>query len=57
MSEVRDKFYEVLILKMETNGYAFKKSKNQFVKNINDATCAISFYWDGRGGFTYLRDF
>jgi hypothetical protein len=54
MSEVKDKFYEILVPKIEAIGFQFKKSKTSFVKVENGLEYLINFHWDGRGGTTML---
>jgi hypothetical protein len=54
MSEVKDKFYEILVPKIVVHGFEFKKSKTSFVKIENGLEYLINFRWDGRGGVTML---
>ncbi len=56
MSEAREKFYELLIPKIEAEGYTFKKSKMSFVFEEGNIISSIDFNWDGRGGTTYLTN-
>jgi hypothetical protein len=54
MSEVKDKFYEILVPKIEVHGFDYKKSKTAFVKIENGLEYHITFRWDGRGGTTMM---
>ncbi len=54
MSEVSDKFFELLIPKLEQLGYDYKKSKKTFVKKTETLDYIINFRWDGRGGAVHL---
>jgi hypothetical protein len=54
MSEVKDKFYEILVPKITVYGFEFKKSKTSFVKVENGLEYQINFDWDGRGGVTMM---
>ena len=54
MSEVKDKFYEILVPKIEVLGFEFKKSKTSFVKIENGLEYQINFRWYGRGGTTMM---
>jgi hypothetical protein len=54
MSEVRDKFYELFVPKMEAKGFAFKKSTSNFIKIEGDLQHTIHFKWDGRGGVSII---
>jgi hypothetical protein len=47
MSEAKDKFYEILVPKIEVYGFDYQKSKTTFVKIENDLEYQISFRWDG----------
>jgi hypothetical protein len=54
MSAAKDKFYEILVPKIEDLGFQFKSSKFAFVKIENGLEYSINFRWDGRGGTTML---
>lgn len=54
MSEVKDKFYEILVPKIEIYGFEYKKSKTAFAKIENGLEYQINFRWDGRGGTTMM---
>jgi hypothetical protein len=54
MSEVKDKFYEILVPKIEAIGFQYKKSKSAFLKLENELEYQINFRWDGRGGTSML---
>ncbi len=55
MSEIRDRFFELLSPTIEAEDFEFKKSKGCFVKTIGDLHHEISFRWDGRGGLVHLE--
>lgn len=55
MSQARDKFYEILCESIANEGYKFKKSKGFFEKINGNLKYLIQFYWDGRGGTTFLN--
>jgi hypothetical protein len=54
MSEVKEKFYEILVPKIVAYNFDFKKSKTAFVKIENGLEYRITFRWDGRGGTTMM---
>jgi hypothetical protein len=54
MSEVKDKFYDILVPKIEAIGFQYKKSKSAFFKVYNELEYQIKFHWDGRGGTSML---
>jgi hypothetical protein len=54
MSEVKDRFYEILAPKIIGLGFEYKKSKTSFVKIENGLEYQINFRWDGRGGTTMM---
>jgi hypothetical protein len=54
MSDAKNKFYELLVPKIEALSFKFKKRKSFFVKIENDIEYKIAFHWDGRGGTTIL---
>jgi hypothetical protein len=54
MSEVREKFYELFVPKMEAKGFAFKKSAGKFIKAQGILQYTIHFKWDGRGGVSII---
>ncbi len=54
MSEVKEKFYEILVPKIVLHGFEYKKSKTVFVKIENGLDYQINFHWDGRGGTTMI---
>jgi hypothetical protein len=55
MSEAKNKFYEILVPKIEAFGFEYKKSKTTFTKIENGIEYQISFHWDGRGGTTMMN--
>lgn len=56
MSEIKDKFYELLRPSLEAKGFEFKRSKEQFIKIENDVHQRLQFRWDGRGGASHLDE-
>jgi hypothetical protein len=54
MSEVKDKFYDILVPKIEAIGFQYKKSKSAFLKVEKELDYQIKFHWDGRGGTSIL---
>jgi hypothetical protein len=54
MSEVREKFYEFFVPKMEEKGFTFKKSAGKFIKTQGILQHTIHFKWDGRGGVSII---
>jgi hypothetical protein len=54
MSEVKDKFYDILVPKIVAYSFEFNKSKTSFVKIENGLEYQINFRWDGRGGTTMM---
>jgi hypothetical protein len=54
MSEVKDRFYEILVPKIEAIGFQYKKSKSAFLRVENELEYQIKFHWDGRGGTSIL---
>jgi hypothetical protein len=54
MSEVKDKFYDILVPKIEAIGFQYKKSKSAFFKVENELEYQIKFHWNGRGGTSML---
>jgi hypothetical protein len=55
MSEVKDKFYDILVPKIEAIGFQYKKSKSAFFKVEKELEYQIKFHWDGRGGTSMLN--
>jgi hypothetical protein len=56
MSEAKDKFFELLVPRMEEKGFVFKKGKGAFNKVENGICYGIVFSWDGRGGTTLINN-
>jgi hypothetical protein len=56
MSEVRDKFLEILVPKMEDLSFRYKKSKSSFTKIVDNLEYQINLRWDGRGGLVVLEN-
>jgi hypothetical protein len=54
MSEAKDKFYEILVPKIEAIGFQYKKSKSAFFRVEKELEYQIKFHWDGRGGTSIL---
>jgi hypothetical protein len=55
MSEAKDKFFELLIPRIEEKGFVFKKGKGTFNKVEKGISYSIVFSWDGRGGTTMIN--
>jgi hypothetical protein len=54
MSEVKDRFYDILVPKIEAIGFQYKKSKSAFLRVEKELEYQIKFHWDGRGGTSML---
>jgi hypothetical protein len=56
MSELRDKFFELLVPKMEALNFKYVKSKSSFRKSNQELDYQINLRWDGRGGLVVLEN-